>query len=472
MIQAENFLLQKYYNQAINLYQKALQHLQLIENNNTLREVSLIKAQLYYQFGRIYFKLKQDSQETQKCFDVAIKIWQEKLKNIESIEMANFQYNIGLVFKQMKRYDESLKALENADQQKKKIIGEEKNEQFAVISYQKGLIMIEMKKIDQAEQELIKAQNIMQISNNFKLKSKIDLQLALINEQKGLKFEFIKALEELISKKRNHYAYIHPSINNDILSLADAYEKMFKDTAKQTELYQLIYFITILHESQIQCYQQKNPITDQIEQAKFQANYKQINANWLRKNNSLTIIKRFQPNFFELDLQRTLILRSGIITKEEFEIKQILQTSTLNYIRQYTFEGKWERSILSGFTLYGVENYINKKHLNNQLRGELNKNQNLKIALMLCFEAINIGIVQSNFEYISFANRFITKIIRYQQMQNFLGDVIQLHPEYFIDGKILKSLVNDNTILQENLGNEEKKISSNKIISDIIFNMC
>ncbi|CAD8161608.1 unnamed protein product [Paramecium octaurelia] len=472
MAQAENYQFQKQYNEAVKLYKQLSQNLKILKDKNNLIDVDILQAKLYFQLGRISSKKKQNPERTIDYFNLAITILAEKSKNKESLEMAELYFNLGLVQKKMKIYKESLRALQDAYQLKRKIIGDIQHDTFAEISYQIGLLMIETNQIDEAILEFQKAKTLMDSSDNYKLKFKIDFQVALIQKLNGQKFYYIKFLEELINKKRLHYAYINTSIKKDIQQLADAYAELFKDDAKQTILYQLLYFITILHETKFQYYQQKNPIADQQEQAKFQVNYKNSNVKWLKDQHSQEIIKRFDKNFFNTEQTRTLIIRGGIINEEEFQIKEQLQASTLNQIRQYTLEGKWNTSIITGFALNSVSDFISRKHLKNQLKEKLHQNQNFKIVLMFCFEAINIGIVQSNFVNIGFANKFITKINKYENMQNFLEDVIQQHPEYFIDGKILKSLTNDQNVLIANLGEEEKLITSDKEVSRIILTMC
>ncbi|WPY01421.1 hypothetical protein Trichorick_01333 [Candidatus Trichorickettsia mobilis] len=156
-----------------------------------------------------------------------------------------------------------------------------------------------------------------------------------------------------------------------------------------------------------------------------------------------------KENSFEVEA-RSLILQKGITDYSVLKIKQLLQESILNPIQKAAANGKWHdvRYFVVKDIDYGVAGYLEEGYLKYTLR-ELCSEENYKIALGLCFEAINLGIMGSH------NKNPLTAAIFCQQYPDLIQEIIKTHPEYFVDGKLLQtSLINSHIYTEKLLGTQ------------------
>jgi hypothetical protein len=92
-----------------------------------------------------------------------------------------------------------------------------------------------------------------------------------------------------------------------------------------------------------------------------------------------------------------------------------------------------------------VKGYLGDRYLAKQL-GALANVKNIEIAKMLCFEAICLGAINSPSRNYACVKEFARA---YPEVTN---KITNEHPEYFIDGSILRSCINDEAILRKLLG--------------------
>lgn len=145
------------------------------------------------------------------------------------------------------------------------------------------------------------------------------------------------------------------------------------------------------------------------------------------------------------------IIIHGTINKNLIIIKEAIQESILDPIKIAASRGKWVDHKVSSGNI-GVSGYLGG-FLKNQL-GELSSKENLEIALELCFEAVNLGIMSSEMK-----NPLCSAIFA-QEYPETINNVLKKHPEYFVDGFILKtSLLNASEYAEKLLGHE---LSANK----------
>lgn len=160
-------------------------------------------------------------------------------------------------------------------------------------------------------------------------------------------------------------------------------------------------------------------------------------------------IESLLPNFFkEKGLRRTLyaddylggnkvgfecrliITSRGELNDDLIKIKQKIQKNVLNNIVKAVDNYGWS-SMGYGYD-WGVKGYIEKDYIKKEL-GELNKSKNVEIALMLCFESMNLGIMKSEKKPYELVKSFV------QENPALVKKIAQEHPEFFVDGSIVET---------------------------------
>ncbi len=142
-----------------------------------------------------------------------------------------------------------------------------------------------------------------------------------------------------------------------------------------------------------------------------------------------------------------IIRKHGVSDDLTLTIKQKIQESVLNYVYAAATQGKWINKIAS--IEYGVSGYLDGKFLSKTLGHALNTPENVDIALMLCFEAINLGIMNNPIKNPLCGVAFV------QQYPKLVPTILDKHPEYFVDGHILKAtLLKASNYARELLGKE------------------
>jgi hypothetical protein len=132
-------------------------------------------------------------------------------------------------------------------------------------------------------------------------------------------------------------------------------------------------------------------------------------------------------------LEENLILKSGVVSEDEVKIKQLLQKAVLDPIMKQAEAGKW---INTKVFEYGVSGYLESEFIKKQL-GDLYSVNNYDIALQLCFEAINLGIISS------VDKNPLCSAIFCQKYPKIVEKLLKAHPEYFVDGSLILSSVGD-----------------------------
>jgi tetratricopeptide (TPR) repeat protein len=130
---------------------------------------------------------------------------------------------------------------------------------------------------------------------------------------------------------------------------------------------------------------------------------------------------------------RTLILKKGFTDIETLKIKSLIQEKVLNPIYVAAADGKWHNGYIG--VEWGVVGYLQEDFLKQTLGKEFN-DDTLKIALGLSFEAINLGIMNSSTKNPLVAAIFVKKY------DAFTKDLLEVHPEYFVDKYIIQSSIN------------------------------
>jgi hypothetical protein len=123
------------------------------------------------------------------------------------------------------------------------------------------------------------------------------------------------------------------------------------------------------------------------------------------------------------------ILIHGIITDKVLEIKKQIQVNVLDKIQVAAARGKWVE--IKIYVDNGVGGYLDENWLKSQL-GPLASQENYETALSLCFEAINIGIMNSQ------VHNPICAAIFCQRYPELVEKIIATSPEYFVDGSIFR----------------------------------
>jgi tetratricopeptide (TPR) repeat protein len=226
--------------------------------------------------------------------------------------------------------------------------------------------------------------------------------------------------EQALTMRQALYQGNHPSIANSLNSVGVAYCKL-GDSLKALELCKESYFM------RCKLLGKDHPKTQ------------------LTKSNISNICFNNHITFEE----RSSILERGTVNKDIIIVKQQIQSSVLNKIQVASSKGNWSSgwfiskpSILGN---WGVKGYLDNNYLEDKL-GELCNNSNVKIAQMLCFEAICLGVMSSSQQDFTCVEEFTKAYPR------LLKEIIAEHPEYMVDGSIVKLCTKDPATLTRLLG--------------------
>jgi tetratricopeptide (TPR) repeat protein len=140
-------------------------------------------------------------------------------------------------------------------------------------------------------------------------------------------------------------------------------------------------------------------------------------------------------------LYDNFIKKRGVITEDIISVKQKLQEEILNPIQWLAAKGEWSKKY-SSFYDWGVVGYLDKNYLKKRLhQHQLNKAGDFKIALSLCFEAITIGIANSEERDHSCAIKFV------RTYPELVSEIAREHPEYFSLESIARACLADTEYL-------------------------
>ncbi|WP_041804655.1 tetratricopeptide repeat protein [Rickettsia bellii] len=225
------------------------------------------------------------------------------------------------------------------------------------------------------------------------------------NISKGLEY-----LEEALNMNQKLYKCNHSSIAGSLDNVSLAYEKL-KDTNKSIELCKQAYLMYV------QTLGLKHSHTKNLE----------------------SYIKIISPEFIKNNETREFILQRGDFEEITLEVKQKIQKKVLNKIYTNAAKGKWSTGKFRFLGIWGAASYLCDKYLAKQLR-DLSSAKNIETAKMLCFEAVCLGAINH-------PNKdFICAVEFTKAYPELTQKITTEHPEYFIDGSILRACINDEAI--------------------------
>lgn len=130
------------------------------------------------------------------------------------------------------------------------------------------------------------------------------------------------------------------------------------------------------------------------------------------------------------------VIKFGVVSAEELEIKKIIQESILNKIYDQAKDGKWTHQTLLWGAENGVAKYIDDKFIREILPEGLQEDKHIETVHKLCLDTINTAIINT------IINGQVPNIIctvRFsEKYSNLLEKVTQDNPECLSDEYILK----------------------------------
>ncbi|HJD56260.1 MAG TPA: tetratricopeptide repeat protein [Rickettsia endosymbiont of Pyrocoelia pectoralis] len=143
-------------------------------------------------------------------------------------------------------------------------------------------------------------------------------------------------------------------------------------------------------------------------------------------------LEKAAPEFIKNNETREFIFQRGDFDEFTLDIKEKIQQKVLNKIYINAAKAKWSRlSILGNLAVKG---YLSDKYLARKL-GVLSSAKNIEMAKMLCFEAICLGAINHP------NKNFICAIEFTKAYRELTQKILTEHPEYFIDGSIMRECV-------------------------------
>ncbi|MCC8377942.1 MAG: tetratricopeptide repeat protein [Rickettsia endosymbiont of Graphium doson] len=227
------------------------------------------------------------------------------------------------------------------------------------------------------------------------------------NISKGLEY-----LEEALNMNQKLYKCNHSSIAGSLDNVSLAYEKL-KDTNKSIELCKQAYLM-------------------RVQTSGMNLHHTESLKNYLEEK---------VPEFIKNNETREFILQRGDFEEVTLEVKQKIQKKVLNKIYTNAAKGKWStgKFFIRFLGNWGVKGYLCDKYLAKQLR-DLSSTKNIETAKMLCFEAVCLGAINH-------PNKDFICAVEFTKAYSELTQKITTeHPEYFIDGSILRACINDEAI--------------------------
>ncbi len=176
---------------------------------------------------------------------------------------------------------------------------------------------------------------------------------------------------------------------------------------------------------------------------------KLIAANFFEKFGDVTksAVMKYQAKLEEaVDIDSTSIISHGKFDRETYNVMKKLQP-TLDKISGIANSSLWFHSM--GIQELGVSGYVNDEYLAQKL-GELFSPTNLKIAKMLCFEAINLGLVQYGIAHEVQPN-LICSMLFAAKNPDLVEDIVSVHPEYFVNWNVIKATLPNASAASEKL---------------------
>ncbi len=161
------------------------------------------------------------------------------------------------------------------------------------------------------------------------------------------------------------------------------------------------------------------------------------------------------------EIENNSIIKFGAIDDNTLNVmKKILKV--LNKISELSSNGGWSQKTVASWLDKAINSitdnnpshdysvYFSDKYLKLQL-GDLDSPKNIEIAKMLCFEAMNLGLAMNNQSW-EREMSYVQSIAATNP--ELVKKILSTHPDYFVDGKILKACITDPIIVAELLGGQ------------------
>ncbi|WP_342169818.1 tetratricopeptide repeat protein [Rickettsia endosymbiont of Seladonia tumulorum] len=272
----------------------------------------------------------------------------------------------------------------------------------------------------------------------------------LDNISKGLEY-FKKALE----MKQKLYQIDHPTIITSLNNVNTVYDKLnhiSKELRYKEEAFRMIKILykgnhhyIILSFIDIGTVYRKLGDISKAKELHKQAYLMYVQTLGLKHSHTKNLesyIKIIAPKFIRNNETREFILQRGDFEEITLEVKQKIQKKVLNKIYTNAAKGKWSTGKFRFLGIWGAASYLCDKYLAKQLR-DLSSAKNIETAKMLCFEAICLGAINH-------PNKdFICAVEFTKAYPELTQKITTEHPEYFIDGSILRACINDEAILNK-----------------------
>lgn len=290
---------------------------------------------------------------------------------------------------------------------------------------------IKLKK-DSKALDLLDQANILKIDHNLNTEFEIENIIKnLIFSYPDKRDAFSLATKSLKSRE-DHFKGDHPAV---LKGLINAAEVGYKHYDKDIKITALIYAYSAYNMA-LRINDLKSAEFALKHMSEIYKNFGNIKlADQLMSNAEYFKAKQNSEENKEA-LNQQIIIKKGYIDAKVLDIREKIQESILDNISARAAEGKWFYKTAS--IEYGVSGYLNDDFIKKTLGTELDKAANIKIVKMLCFEAINLGIMTSSDKNPTAA------IIFAQKYPELITEIVTTHPEYFIDGYIAKLFISQN----------------------------
>lgn len=421
----------EYHEEALNIYQK------VFPGNDPLVARSLNGV------GMVYQKLggKENFEEALQYYKNALMMYQEVSPgNASDVSMS--LSNVGMIYQKL---------------------GGEENLKEA-LHYQKDALEMAQKLSD----------------NDFDVARLLNNLGSVCLEIKGERENGIRYLENALEMYQNMFPTNHPSVALLLNNIGVAYSEMhgkknlqgailyLEDSLKMylvlfpgnyPDVANVLFNIAITYDSQ----------GDWSKSLEYAKQAYSIYANIFTEDHPKikmirSCIESLQPDFFaEVKLNsalrqdclvgnnvgsecRWILTSRGQIDRTLLKIKQKIQKAVLNKIVQSVDDYGWNHDWFG--INYGVKGYVERIYLKKELQKLGQDDRNIEIAQMLCFEAMNLGIMKSKEKPYKVVESFT------QENSELIKKIAIEHPEFFVDGSIVEACIRsmaDDKLFEEHI---------------------
>jgi len=358
-----------------------------------------------------------DEKQGFKCQEQALKIFKLVYKTEHSSiaksinNLAGYYIRAGELKEAVQQYEESLKIL--------KLLHDGNHQDIALVLHNLGMVYNNLNQLDKAVEYCEQALQMRKIVYHGKhplLTTSLN-SLGTIYEKLGQTDKALKYKQDALKMLHELNLGEHPAVSSSLASVGHSYEA-----------------IGYHAKASVLCAKAKT-VEDKFEKGIEEFGYTEIESN--------------------------SIIKFGAIDDTTLSVmKKMLKV--LNKISELSSNGGWSQktvaswidkaisSITDNNTGHDYSVYFSDKYLKSQL-GDLASSKNIEIAKMLCFEAMNLGLAMNNQSWdqeISYVQAIAAS------NPELVKKILSTHPDYFVDGKILKACIMDPVIVAELLGGQ------------------